>query len=101
MGLQAVGLMVSEKIILIFPHFKSIEAYDSMASIDTRSMDGRINVGDHKTYIFKLWVSPFQRRRFLKFFPLYVYICQSSNPISPKTTFILSPSIPDDALYVI
>ena len=34
-----------------FPHFKSIEAYDSMASIDTRSMDdmdGRIYVGDHK-----------------------------------------------------
>ena len=32
-----------------FPHFKSIEANDSMASIDTRSMDGRIHVGDHKT----------------------------------------------------
>ena len=30
------------------PHFNSIEAYDSMASIDTRSMDGRIYVGDHK-----------------------------------------------------
>ena len=26
----------------------SIEAYDSMASIDTRRMDGRIYVGDHK-----------------------------------------------------
>ena len=25
-----------------FPHFKSIEANDSMASIDTRGMDGRI-----------------------------------------------------------
>ena len=49
MGLQAVGLMISEKIVLIFPHFKSIEAYNSMASIDTRSMDGRIYVGDHKT----------------------------------------------------
>ena len=30
MGLQAVDLMVSEKIFLkLFPHFKSIEAYDS------------------------------------------------------------------------
>ena len=45
MGLHSVGLMVSEK---IFQHFKSIEAYDSMASIDTRSMDGRIYVRDHK-----------------------------------------------------
>ena len=43
------GLMVSEKILLSFPNFKSIEAYDSMASTDTRSMDGRIYVGDHKT----------------------------------------------------
>ena len=33
----------------VFPYFKSIEANDSMASIDTRSMDGRIYVGDHKT----------------------------------------------------
>ena len=31
------------------PHFKSIEANDYMASIDTMSMDGRIYVGDHKT----------------------------------------------------
>ena len=45
MGLHSVGLMVSEK---IFQHFKSIEAYDSMASIDTRSMDCRIYVRDHK-----------------------------------------------------
>ena len=30
-------------------------------------MDGRIYVGDHKTYIYKLWVSPFQRKRFLSF----------------------------------
>ena len=30
------------------PHFNSIEAYDSMASINTRSMDGGIYVGDHK-----------------------------------------------------
>ena len=36
-----------------------------MASIDTRSMDGRIYVGDHKTDIYKLWVSPYQRERFL------------------------------------
>ena len=44
------GLMVSEKIFFkFFPHFKSIEAYDSMASIDTRSVDSRIYVGDHKT----------------------------------------------------
>ena len=42
MGLQAVGLMV----LGIFL------ANDSMASIDTRSMDGRIYVGDHKTYIY-------------------------------------------------
>ena len=39
-------------------------ANDSKASIDNRSMDGRIYVGDHKTYIYKLWVSPFQRKRF-------------------------------------
>ena len=43
--IHAVDVMVSEK---IFPHFKSIEAYDSLASKDTRSMDGRIYVGDHK-----------------------------------------------------
>ena len=45
------GLMVSEKTILevFFYYFKSIEAYDSMASIDTRGVAGRIYVGDHKT----------------------------------------------------
>ena len=43
------GLMVLKKIFL---------ANDSMASIDTRSMDGRIYVGIHK-----LWVSPFQRKK--------------------------------------
>ena len=44
------GLMVSEKNFLkVFPHFKSIEAYDSMASIDIRSVDGRNYVSDHKT----------------------------------------------------
>ena len=32
----------------VFLYLKSIEAYDSMASIDTRSMDFRIYVGDHK-----------------------------------------------------
>ena len=42
------GLMVSEKIFKVFSHFKSTEAYDSMASIDTMSMDGRTYVGDHK-----------------------------------------------------
>ena len=50
-----------EDFFLIFPHFKSIEANDSMASIsdpinpinwvrasiDTMSMDGRFYVGDH------------------------------------------------------
>ena len=101
MGLQAVGLMVSEKIVVIFPHFKSIEAYDSMASIDTRSMDGRIYVGDHKTYIYKLWVSPFQRRRFFKVFPVIRLYMPEFQSNQPKTTCILSPSIPDDALYVI
>ena len=89
------GFMVSEKIFLkVFPHFKSIKANDSMASIDTMSMDGRIYVGNHKTKIYKLWVSPFQRR-FFKVFPiihrLYMPEFQSNQP---KTTCILSPSIP-------
>ena len=49
MRLQGVGLMVSKKIFQkVFHHFKSIEANDSMAIIDTRSKDGRIYVGDHK-----------------------------------------------------
>ena len=39
MGLQAVGLVVLGNICL---------ANDSMASIDTRSTDGRIYVGIHK-----------------------------------------------------
>ena len=77
--------------------FRDILANDSMASIDTRSMDGRIYVGDHKTYIYKLWVSPFQRKRFL-IFSRYKSI---HIPVSPKTTCNLSPSIPDDALYLI
>ena len=38
-----------EDFLKVFPHFKSIEAYDSMASIDIRSVDGRHYVGDHKT----------------------------------------------------
>ena len=43
-GTTSCGFMVSEKIFLkVFPHFKSIEAIDSM------SMDGRIYVGGHKT----------------------------------------------------
>ena len=44
-----VGLIISEDFLKVFPNFKSIEANDSMASIDTRSTDGRIYVGDHKT----------------------------------------------------
>ena len=44
------GLMVSERIFFkSLSHFKSIETNDSMASIDTRSMDSRTYVGDHKT----------------------------------------------------
>ena len=42
-------------------------ANDSKASIDNMSKDGRIYVGDHKTYIYKLWVSPYQRKGFLSF----------------------------------
>ena len=38
-------------------------ANDSKASIDNESMDGRIYVGNHKTYIYKLWVSPFQKKK--------------------------------------
>ena len=72
-------------------------ANDSMASIDTRSMDGRIYVGDYKTYIYKLWVSPFQRKRFL----IFSHYKSIHIPVSPKTTCNLSPSIPDDALYLI
>ena len=68
-------------------------ANDSMASIDTRSMDGRIFVGDHKTYIYKLLVSPFQRKRLLSF----SHYKSIHMPVSPKTTCNLSPSIPDDA----
>ena len=77
--------------------FQYILANDSKASIDNRSMDGRIFVGDHKTYIYKPCVSPFQRKRFLSF-SLYKSIHM---PVSPKNTCNLSPSIPDDALYVI
>ena len=70
---------------------------DSKASIDTRSMDGRIYVGDHKTYLYKLWVSLFQRKIFLSF----SHYKSIHIPVSPKTTCNLSPYIPDDALYVI
>ena len=40
-----------EDFFLSLSHFKSIETNDAMAStcIDTRSMDSRIYVGDHKT----------------------------------------------------
>ena len=74
-------------------------ANDSMASIDTRSMDDRIYVGDRKTYkyIYKLWVSPFQRKRFL----IFSHYKSIHIPVGPKTTCNLSPSIPDVALYVI
>ena len=71
--------------------FRDFLANDSMASIDTSSMDGRIYVGDHKTYIYKLWVSPFQRKRFLIFPIISLYIYQSAQ--KPHAT-------PDDALYV-
>ena len=85
MGLQAVGLMV----LGIFSANDSM----TMTSIDTRSKDGRIYVGDHKTYIYKLWVSPFQRKRFL----FFSHNKSIHIPVSPKTTCNLSPSIPDDA----
>ena len=49
MGLLVVGFMVSEKIFLKFFPILNQETNDSMASIDTMSIDGRINVGDHKT----------------------------------------------------
>ena len=72
-------------------------ANDSKASIDNRSMDDRIYVCDHKTLIYMLWVSPFQRKRFLSF----SHNKSIHMPVSPKSTCNLSPSIPDDALYVI
>ena len=79
MGLQAVGLMALGKIFL---------ADDSMASIDTRSMDGRICVGDHNTYIYKLWVSSFREKVFKVFFPIIsLYICKSAQ--KPHATFPL------------
>ena len=79
------------------PHgFKEdVLANDSMASIDTRSMGGRVYVGDHKTYIYKLWVSPFH------FFKSFSHYKSMHMPVSPKNTCNLSLSIPDDALYVI
>ena len=79
------GLMVREDFFL---------ANDSKASIDNRSMDGRIYEGDHKTYIYKLWVSPFQRKIFLSF----SHYKSIHMPVSPKTTCNLSPSKSDDAL---
>ena len=38
-----------EGFFLSLSHFKSIETNDSIARIDTRSMDSKIYVGDHKT----------------------------------------------------
>ena len=63
-------------------------ANDSKASIDNRSMAGRMYVGDHKTYIYKLWVSPFQRF-FFKVFPIIsLYICQSAQNDTADTISI-------------
>ena len=76
---------------------KDFLANDSKAGIDNKSMDGRIYVGDHKTYINKLWVSPFQKKRFLSF----SHYKSIHMPVSQKAPCNLSPSIPDDALYVI
>ena len=64
---------------------KDFLANDSKASID----NGRIYVGDHKTYIYKLRVSPFQRKRFLSF----SHYKSIHMPVSPKNTCNLSPSI--------
>ena len=38
-----------EDFLNVFPYFKPKDAYDAIASINTRSLDGRIYVGDHKT----------------------------------------------------
>ena len=58
---------------------EDVLANDSMASIDTRSMGGRVYVGNHKTYIYKLWVSPFQ---FFLVFPI-ISLCQPKNHMQP------------------
>ena len=68
-----------------------------MASIDTRNMDGRIYVGDHKDTSISCGSLRFREKDFL-FFSHYKSI---HIPVSPKTTCNLSPSIPDDALCVI
>ena len=81
--------MVSQKkIFLRFFHYKSMGAHypRGVANLDPRSLIVRISVGVcvcggggggqgrplniAKYYIYKLWVSWFQRRRFFKFFPL-------------------------------
>ena len=52
--------MVSEKkIILSFSHYKSMGANDprGMASLDPRSLIGRINVGDHYILLYTYAVS--------------------------------------------
>ena len=66
------GLTVSKKIFFFKNHhFKSIEANDSMASIDTRSKDGRIYVWGPQDINFVLSC---RSEEILKFFALQVYI---------------------------
>ena len=64
---------------------EDVIANDSMASIETRSMGGRVYVGDHKTYIYKLQVSPFQ------FFLSFSHYKSMHMPVSPKTTCNIFP----------
>ena len=75
MVLQAVGLMV----LGIFL------ANDSMASIDTRSMDGRIYVGDHKDTSISCGSLRFREKDFFPIISLYIY--QSAQ--KPHATFPL------------
>ena len=55
--------------------------YYGMASLDTSSMDVGMTVIPH--------------------YKSMGAICQSFNPISPKTTWNISASLPDDVLYLI
>ena len=55
-------------------------ANDSKASIDNMSMDGRIYVGDHKTYIYKLWARRFREKDLLSFSQ---YASQPKNHMQP------------------
>ena len=67
--------MLSEKILLIFYHYKSMGANDprGVASLDPRGLIGRIYVGDHKTLLHTKYISSgphgFREEYFL-FFPL-------------------------------